>query len=373
MENLTLSVSDCIAYINQTLEFAYPSVTVVGEVASFKVNQGKYVFFDLKDAQGSLGCFMMVYQLRQPIEDGMKVEIVAQPKLTAWGKFSLTVREVRPVGEGSLKRAFELLVKKLQKEGLFDPARKRSLPTMPSHIGVITSTQAAGYKDFIRILNDRWGGIKIDVAHVQVQGAVAPGQIIGALEYFNEMAQPPDVVAIIRGGGSADDLAAFNDEPLARAIATSRVPTIVGVGHEVDTTLADLVADVRAVTPSNAAQLLVPDRADILARQRRELQRAVAATMRSFATQKTLVATVRSEAISAIFQQLSQLRQAHKARRRTLFELNPTRVLQRGYALVKDDQAKVIRSATQLKPGQIISIELERAIIEAGVTHVYKK
>src|SRR5690606_9434789 len=131
-------------------------------------------------------------------------------------------------------------------------------------IGVITSTQAAGYVDFITILGERWGGIEILVANTQVQGAGAATQIIRAIEFFNQTSEPPEVLVIVRGGGSADDLSVFNDEPLVRAIAGSRVPTLVGVGHEVDVTLADLVADVRAATPSNAAQILVPDKQEII-------------------------------------------------------------------------------------------------------------
>ncbi|HET8883963.1 MAG TPA: exodeoxyribonuclease VII large subunit, partial [Candidatus Saccharimonadales bacterium] len=173
-----LSVSDFIALTNQTLEYAYPSIEVEGEVASFKVNQGKYVFFDIKDAGGSVGCFMTVWQLRVPIEDGMKVVVTATPKLTQWGKFSLTVRAIRPSGEGSLKKSFELLRAKLDKEGLFAAERKRVLPGLPQHIAVISSAQAAGYADFIKIIGDRWGGLQIDVASVQVQGASAPDQMI---------------------------------------------------------------------------------------------------------------------------------------------------------------------------------------------------
>jgi len=373
MENLRLSVSDCVAIINQTLEFAYPSVVVVGEIASFKVNQGKYVFFDIKDEQASLNCFMMVYQLRQPLENGMKVEVVAQPKLTPWGKFSLTVREVRPVGEGSLKRAFELLVKKLQKEGLFDPSRKRRLPTLPSHIGVISSVDAAGYKDFLRIVEDRWGGLQIEVANVQVQGAAAPRQIVRALEHFNEMANPPEVIVIIRGGGSADDLGAFNDEPLARAIAASRVPTLVGIGHEVDTTLACMVADVRAATPSNAAQLLVPDKQELITQYNRRLSSVARVVTRHFDQQRRLAQQAQQRALSHLERSLRDLLRTHGATRRTLRELHPSRVLRRGYALVRDDSNVVIRDGDQLAEGQIIMVELEKSIIKAGVQNVDKK
>ena len=255
---MKMSPTELIAVINQTMEYAYPVVLIEGEVASFKVNQGKWVFFDLKDEESSVGCFMTLWQLRLPIEDGMKVVVQAVPKLTKWGKFSLTVQAVKPVGEGNLKKSFELLKKKLADEGLFDTSRKRALPEDLTEIGVISSTQAAGYADFVKILNARWGGIKVKVAHTQVQGMDAPDQIIKALRYFNEK-NDVQVIAILRGGGSADDLSCFNDEQLAREIARSKIPVITGIGHEVDESLADLVADVRASTPSNVAEMLTRD------------------------------------------------------------------------------------------------------------------
>ncbi|HYG84147.1 MAG TPA: exodeoxyribonuclease VII large subunit [Verrucomicrobiae bacterium] len=374
MENVQLSVTDCIALINQTLDYAYPAVTVVGEVSSFKVNQGKYVFFDLKDDQSTMPCFMTVWQLRQPLEDGMKVMVVAQPKITAWGKFSMTVREVRPVGEGSLKRAFELLVKKLQAEGLFDEARKRSLPMFPEHIGVISSTQAAGYADFIKILNDRWGGMRIDVAHVQVQGMAAPGQIMRALEHFNEMAEPPEVVVLLRGGGSADDLAAFNDEPLARAIAASRVVTLVGVGHEVDTSLADMVCDVRAATPSNAAQLLVPDRSELLRQQQLMMSRTAKVICNRYDELSQVSRHAVGHMLRHLEAKLGQLVETHKNMQQTLGQINPRTVLNRGYSLVRTEAGIVVRgNAEEVKPGQKLTVELEKAIITAGVIDVSQK
>ena len=145
------SVSDFLAVVNQSLEVAFSAVEIEGEVASFKVNQNKWVFFDLKDENGSVGCFMSVYGLRTPIADGMKLIVRALPKVTTWGKFSVTVQSYHPSGEGSLRKGFELLRAKLDKEGLFAPERKRVLPAIPVHIGVISSTQAAGYTDFITI------------------------------------------------------------------------------------------------------------------------------------------------------------------------------------------------------------------------------
>lgn len=360
---IRFGVSDFIATINQTLEYAYPGVEVEGEVASFKVNQGKFVFFDLKDAEGSIGCFMTVWQLRVPIEDGMKVIVTATPKLTGWGKFSLTVQAVRPSGEGSLKKSFELLRAKLDAEGLFAPERKRQLPTLPSRIAVISSTQAAGYADFIKILNDRWGGLEIDVAQVQVQGGVAPDQMIRALRYFNSREVLPEVIVLIRGGGSADDLSAFNDELLVREIAGSRVPTLVGVGHEVDTSLADLAADVRAATPSNAAQILVPDRSEIIRGVRASATALLPRTEQAIDRVRNEVAQQLARCMEALDARYAAETSQLAALRRLLGEYDPRRVLARGYALVRGD----------IVVGHTIEIEKRDILITAEVQHVSKK
>lgn len=361
--NLKLSVSDFIALTNQTLEYAYPVVEVEGEVSGFKVNQGKYVFFDLKDENGSVGCFMMVWQLRLAVEDGMKVIVTASPKLTQWGKFSLTVRAIRPSGEGSLKKSFELLKAKLEKEGLFAEDRKRLLPEQPAYVGVISSTDAAGYADFIKILNDRWGGLKVDVAHVQVQGADAPDQIISALKYFNTHDTPPEVIVIVRGGGSADDLSAFNDELLVREIAGSRVPTLVGVGHEVDVSLADLAADVRAATPSNAAQILVPDRREVI----QIVQQRVASLLPRIdqaIDQKQLLVRDQLDHIFTIVEHKYRDEQNRLlALQRVLLQVNPRNVLARGYALIRGKE----------RVGEIIEVEKASVVITAEVKNVRKK
>ncbi|MDB5178008.1 MAG: putative Exodeoxyribonuclease 7 large subunit [Candidatus Saccharibacteria bacterium] len=357
------TVSDFIALTNQTLEYAYPSVQVEGEVASFKVNQGKYVFFDLKDDAGSIGCFMTVWQLRQPIEDGMKIIVTATPKLTQWGKFSLTVRALRPSGEGSLKKSFELLKAKLSAEGLFAPERKRTLPGVPQHIAIISSTQAAGYADFIKILNDRWGGLKVDVAHVQVQGADAPDQMIRALKYFNEREVLPQVIVIIRGGGSADDLSAFNDELLVREIATSRVPTLVGVGHETDESLADLAADVRAATPSNAAQIIVPDRQEIIRSTRYKVQSVLPRTLQAIEAVRLQLRGTLGQVIETVERHYQQSDDQLGRLRHVLAQLDPSVVLKRGYALIRGEQ----------KVGSRIEIETHRAIIGAKVERYDKK
>jgi exodeoxyribonuclease VII large subunit len=365
MENnqLQLSVSDFVALTNQTLEYSFPTVSVIGEVTEFRVSQGKWVSFKLKDAQAVVGCFLVLSQLRMPIEDGMKLLVVANPRLNNKGFFSLNVRAMKPVGEGSIKKGFDLLKAKLEAEGLFAPERKRRLPRVPQRVAVVTSTESAGYADFCKIINERWGGLSVDVAHTQVQGVPAPDQMIRAIRYFNSLETLPEVLILIRGGGSAEDLMAFNDEPLARAIAESRIPTLVGVGHEIDTTLADMVADVRAATPTNAAEILVPDRNEII---RAAHQRAAALGHQltqaideySLRTKEQLDAAFRrmKEKLDEQFERLATLRLATA-------QLNPENILRRGYAFLRGEVAV----------GSTVEIETSNTIAQAEVKNVRSK
>ncbi|MBR6098070.1 exodeoxyribonuclease VII large subunit [Candidatus Saccharibacteria bacterium] len=356
------SVSDFQAVCNQIMETAFSGVIVEGEVASFKVNQGKFVFFDLKDDQSSVGCFMMKFALRFPLEDGMKVRVRAVPKLTNWGKFSLTVQAIMPVGEGSLKKSFELLKKKLTEEGLFAVEKKRPLPAKILKIGVISSTQAAGYADFCKILNERWGGLTVLTAHCQVQGMVAADQMIKALNYFNEHGEV-DVIAMIRGGGSADDLAVFNDEALVRAVAASKIPVITGIGHEVDESLCDLAADVVASTPSNAAQMLTKDKRQIKDDVRKDLERINNLFNSRIDEMKAQnrgdIVKVAQEIVAKITTQATEL----AGLVRTLEELNPEKVLARGYALVKGEMVV----------GSEIEIIKEKQVAKAQIKEIKER
>jgi exodeoxyribonuclease VII large subunit len=357
------SVSDFVAIVNQTLDFAYPTIEVEGEVSGFKLNQGKFIFFNIKDNNSSVSCFMMAFSLRVPIQDGMKVVIIATPKVTNWGKFSLTVKSVRLSGEGSIKKSFELLKAKLDSEGLFSIERKRQLPRIPKHIAVISSVQAAGYVDFTKILNDRWGGVKIDVAQTLVQGVEAPDQIIRAINYFNQQEILPEVIVIIRGGGSADDLAAFNDELLVRAIAGSRIPTLVGVGHEVDESLADMAADVRASTPSNAAQILVPDKNETLRFVNSQISYLLPKILQIIDNQKQAVNDLMLGAIKEIELAANIQMNNILATKNLLTQLNPENVLSRGYALLRGE----------IRVGSIIEVETSSNIMKAEVKNVSKK
>ena len=356
------TVTQFVSVVNQTLDYAYPSVNVQGEVASFKVNQGKWVFFDLKDEESSIPCFIPLFQLRMPIEDGMKVIVRGVPKLTKWGKFSFTVKQILPVGEGNIKKSFEMLKRKLEAEGLFDVARKRPIPHPLKKIGVISSTGAAGYADFCKILNARWGGLEVQTAHVQVQGMDAPDQIIRALKYLNEKAEV-DIVAIIRGGGSADDLSVFNDEKLAREIAASRIPVITGIGHEVDESLADLVADIRASTPSNVAEMLTPDRRAEINRIRSQILSVNKKIVQDINNFELRSRNLIIEVGRGVKLKISAVENEILAKKKVLMGLNPEKILERGYAIIKGI-AKV---------GSIIQVETFDKEIEAEIKQIKRK
>ena len=331
------SVSDFVEISNDIFEKSFPTVLIEGEISSFKVNQGKFVFFDLKDEKSSLGCFMTVWQMRFPLEDGMKVIAEVRPKLTNWGRFSLTVEKITPKGEGSLKKSFEILKEKLSREGLFSDERKRQIPRNPQKIAVISSIQAAGYADFIKIINERWGGLKIRVAHTQVQGAVAADQIIRAIDFLNSQSDLPEIIVIIRGGGSADDLAVFNDEKLVRAVANSRIPIITGIGHEIDESLCDLAADFAASTPSNVAQILTSDKYDEMRYLHSRILRTKETILLKINDLKIenhkKINEIKHISLNKIFEQKREV----KAKKRILESNNPQNILSKGYAFVGGD------------------------------------
>ena len=390
MNNQILSVSELSDYINQTLEYAYPSVVVEGEVSSFKISQGKWVFFDIKDSQTTLGCFMSIYQLNTPLEDGMLVRVVAQPKLTTWGKFSLTVKSVELAGEGSVKKAFELLKLKLEKEGLFALDRKRQLPQYPKRVALVTSKQAAAYTDFVTILQDRWGGVVVDHLQVQVQGSSAPQQIVDAIEYFNLQAEDYDALVIIRGGGSAEDLQAFQTEPVARAIYSSEIATVVAIGHEDDISLAELVADLRAATPTDAARLLVPDKksvisqleasislqseltlkilqreSDKLTRFHNSLRFVIDSAVSDLSSKQYRLNSAISTAINSSHSEFAVLSQK-------LTSLSPQSVLDRGYAVVSYEGHSV-SSSSALKNNDNIMVQLAQGKLTAKIIEIDPK
>ena len=369
IDTLTLTVSEFVGLLNQTLEFAYPRVSIVGELSNFRVSKNRWVYFDLKDELASLKCFGTVYMLPGPLEDGLLLQVAGAPRLHPLYGFSINVQTIQPVGEGSLKRAASLLQAKLLAEGLFASERKRSLPYPPRKVGLITSAQSAAYADFIKILGKRWGGVAVDLADVQVQGEAAIGQLVRAIEYFNQQAKPPEVLVITRGGGNADDLAAFNSEQVTRAVAASRVPTLVAIGHEIDLSLAEMAADQRASTPSNAAELLTPDKL----REQHQLQ--LLQTQLALSLQQLIKAqlqklqSIYATMTETLHNKIIQARQELIAQQQLLQALAPQAILSRGYAIVRS-AGQIVRSGKQLKTGQKLAVQLSDATVSAQVEDI---
>lgn len=364
-----LSVSEFVALLNQSLEYAYPSVTITGELANLRVSKNRWVYFDLKDEAATVKFFGTVYQLPGPLEDGMVLKVRGQPRLHNLYGFSVNVLSIQPAGEGTIKRAAELLRAKLSAEGLFDELRKRSLPYPPARIGLITSKQSAAYADFIKILNARWQGIDIELIDVQVQGEPAPAMIVAALEQLNAQATPPEVIIIIRGGGSTEDLAAFSTEPVTRAVTASRVPTLVAIGHEVDLSLAELAADRRASTPSNAAELLVPDRTQVRLALQTITTQLQQSGQRQLQAARTGLTEQAADLEHLMNQGLSQAAAAVKNQVRLLEAFNPQAILRRGYAIVRS-QGQVARRTRALQAGGIVDVQLADGSFTATVDQI---
>jgi exodeoxyribonuclease VII large subunit len=369
------------------------------------------MYFSLKDDSSLINCFAMVFRVRTPIEEGMKVKIWGVPRIYAkFGKFSINVDSIEPSGEGALKRAFELLKNKLEGEGLFAPERKRALPRFPEKIGLITSSEAAAYTDFIKVLKGRRGGIEINFISVAVQGRDAAKEICGAVQQINEQYPNLDALVLIRGGGSLEDLHAFNDENVVRSLARSRIPTMTGVGHERDVTLVDYVADVRGSTPSNCAELLTPTKEEIhssLNEMTRRLSTKVGELFiqreRSIVRSVNIIhdsVTNSLERVQNLAQRMSNvgrlyemnlqkskasiesgstkinnvlneelLKQEQKVgmMQRVLVSLHPKNTLARGYSITKTVSGKVVRDSHSLSAGEAIETVLHRGIINSIV------
>lgn len=368
-QEIIFSPSDFVAVLNQTMEFAYPIVSIEGELANVRISRGKWVYFDIKDESASVKCFGTVYMLPGPIEEGMVVRITASPRMHPLYNFSLNIQSIAPIGEGSIKRASDLLKLKLDKEGLFDPARKRSLPYAPESIGLITSGESAAYSDFNKILNARWGGVTILHYDVLVQGDKAPDEIINAINEFNQLSNQPEVLVITRGGGSADDLAAFSSEQVVRAIAGSRILTVVAIGHESDVSLAELAADVRASTPSNAAELLTPDKKEVDGQLRSSIKLLYQLLNQNITNQISLVHSTAADLKNQLVYKFLVEEQTLARKSLVIQALDPQAALRRGYAVLRRG-TKVLNSAKLVNTGDNISIQMHDGSANATINEV---
>jgi len=327
-------------------------VAVSGEISSIKLNQNKYIFITIKDEEASLDVFAIRYNIKNfdVFEVGMKVIVYGRARLyKKVGRFSLFADEIAPSGKGAIQVAFEKLKTRLAEEGLFDTERKREIPAFPQRIGLITAKGSEAYGDFVKITGSGAGGLTIYFYAVQVQGKGAVESIIEAFEYFNKKLSV-DVVAVVRGGGSAEDLAAFNDEGVVKAVFASRAPVVSGVGHEGDVTLTDLVADVRASTPTNAAEIIVRDR--------REATQSVDSLVERLSKEIDYkFTTIQSEIDRILKQNAARLSQIFEYKSQTLADLESVvksysidGVLRRGFGLVYIN-GKLVKKIGQVMVG----------------------
>ena len=394
-----ISVTELNARIKALIESdaLLGSVCVRGELSNYKVYPSGHHYFTLKDAESSLRCVMFrsaASKLRFRPESGMGV--------TAWGRVSVYPRDgayqlycegLMPEGAGDLQVAYEQLKEKLRQEGLFDPVHKKPIPRYPERIAVITSSAGAAVHDIIRVLRKRWPVAKVVLLPVRVQGVEAPPEIVGAIRYANRH-RVADVIITGRGGGSIEDLWAFNDERVARAIYESELPVISAVGHEPDVTISDFVADLRAATPSNAAELVAPDVSELrqaLLSARARLDQAVdrglsqrssalaelasRRVMRSptgFIDQRRLeLDAVRMRLDAAATRQLNRQRQEFSRLAAKLDALSPLKVLGRGYSIALDAEGRAVREAGALRPGDKLDLRLSKGGARCLVESVY--
>ena len=394
MEHKIFAVSQINQYIKQQLDgdLLLQDLCISGELSNYKIYPSGHHYFTLKDAEGALRAVMFrgsAGRLRFRPENGMKV--LATGRITVYprdGAYQLYCNSLVPDGVGDLYVAFEQLKAKLQAEGLFDPAHKKPLPPYPHRIAIITSSAGAAIHDMLRILNRRYPLSKVMLLPVRVQGAEAPAEIAGAIRYANRWPLA-DVIITGRGGGSMEDLWAFNDERVARMIYASEIPVVSAVGHEPDVTISDFVADRRAATPSNAAEIVAPDQQELRQRldaaqlrmlqslqkqlqvDRRQVQllsqaRVLQDPMNYVLERRTRLVQLQKQLASAMQQRLAADRERFAKRAAALDAMSPLKVLGRGYALVKNGQ-KLVKSTNDAKPGDRLTLQLSDGTLPAIV------
>ena len=401
MDQHVFGVAEVNQLVKQLLdgEPMLQNIYVRGELSNYKMYPSGHHYFTLKDADGALRCVMFRGQasrLRFRPENGMQV--IARGRITVFprdGAYQLYCDALTPEGAGDLAVAFEQLKAKLHAEGLFDPAHKKPLPRYPQRIAVVTSAAGAAVHDMIRILRRRYPIAKVILLPVRVQGAEAPPEIAGAIRYADRW-KIGDVIITGRGGGSMEDLWAFNDERVARAIYDCETPIISAVGHEPDVTISDFVADARASTPSNAAEIAVPDQMELLRWLRGAGDRMVQCETGRLETARQRLDNLTSKRVmrdqlayvqdkrmelAHLQQRLGDLSGALLSRRRQRFSalaaaldaMSPLKVLGRGYAVARSQDGTILKSGREVAPGDRVSVTLSEGGFDAVVERSYTK
>lgn len=395
MEQQIFEVSQVNEYIKARMDAdeLLNGLFIRGELSNYKVYPSGHHYFTMKDANGALRCVMFRYsamRLRFRPENGMKV--IAVGRISVFprdGAYQLYCEDLMPDGAGDLNVAFEQLKARLEAEGLFDRAHKKPLPQYPHRIAIITSGAGAAIMDMLRILARRYPLSKVMVLPVRVQGTEAPAEIAGAIRYANRY-QLADVIITGRGGGSLEDLWAFNDERVARAIYASEIPVVSAVGHEPDVTISDYVADVRAATPSNGAELVAPDRQELLRHiaqlsarmttmmekqlslSRRQLdmlakKRVLQSPMHYIEDKRLALDYVHRRLIASSQQLLAGKKQKFISLTAKLDAMSPLKVLSRGYSVAHRADGSVLRASSEVAPGDEITVRLLHGSVRAEV------
>ena len=395
MEKQILSVGQINEYIKGRLDNdpGLRNIAIRGELSNYKIYPSGHHYFTIKDNTGAMKCVMFkssAQRLRFRPENGMQV--IAMGSVTVYvrdGVYQLYCTGLVLDGVGDLYAAFEQLKNKLAAQGLFDPAHKKPLPKFPGTIGIVTSAAGAAVHDMLRILRKRYPLTRVKLLPVRVQGAEAPAEIAGAIYYANQH-RLADLLIVGRGGGSMEDLWCFNDEMVARAIYDSRIPVISAVGHEPDVTISDFVADLRAATPSNAAELAVPDQY-ALRQTLDDLQNAMAVAMQakidragerltnlsgrpvlksplaSFEGRRKALELLQNRLLAAQSGTVAKNRQRFVAQISKLDAMSPLKVLTRGYAMVAKEDGQIVRSVSDVKPKDPIAVRVSDGTIVATV------
>ena len=389
-----VSVSELTGHIKAILEGTFPSICVEGEVSDLTRPRSGHIYFTLKDEHSQIRGVIWrstAARMKTQLKEGQSVLCFGDVEVYgARGTYSLVVRKVQTQGLGPLQQAFLELKQKLNAEGLFAAERKRAMPRFPKRLGVVTSPSGAAIRDFLKAAAQRWPGVEILIIPTLVQGQGASDSIAEAIRTAEKVSPALDALVVTRGGGSLEDLWCFNEEPVVRAVAQCRIPTVSAVGHEVDITLCDLAADVRALTPTDGATCVLPDR-DLVVRSLNDMRARLDRTARNAintrqnrlnALQTRSILKRPHELVQRRFRQLDELdargRKAMLTRMElnkaklakaaaTLSALSPLNVLARGYSVTLDSNDNTIQKPNQVKPGDIIRSRVEHGDIESEV------
>ena len=392
-----ISVGDLTDHIKMVVEGTFPPVWVSGEISGLTKARSGHIYFTLKDDRAQLRCVIWrtaAQFMRFDLKDGQAVFCHGELEVyAARGSYQLVVRKAEAQGVGALQQAFLRLQAKLDAEGLFAAERKRAIPKVPRRIAIITSPSGAAVRDFLQAASERWNGAEIIVVPALVQGEGSATSLVRAIRTSNRMKPKPDVIVLSRGGGSLEDLWSFNEEPLVRAVAESRIPTVSAVGHEVDVTLCDLAADVRALTPTDAATKVIPDSemiAGAMASLQNHLQRTMrnmiesrkqrleALSMRPILRKPHEILHLRSRRLDELDARANRAMNARiqlsKGKVATLAAslsaLSPLDVLTRGYSVTLDKNANAIDSSDQVNVGDTLTTKLHQGEIESTVIRI---